>query len=458
MTTESGELPAAAPSSTAALVDALAAVRQAAAELHFALPVPGAERAADVCTELVRQLDDYLLPRLRRLDAPLLAVVGGSTGAGKSTLVNTLVRRAGQPGRRAPADHPLAGAGLPSGRPALVLRRPGAARAGPVPGRPRASAPQPCRWSARPAVQPGLALLDAPDIDSVVAGNRELAGQLLAAADLWVFVTTAARYADAVPWDLLHTAEQRGTALAVVLNRVPPGRRPRSARTCRRCCADNELSRAPLFVVPEVAAGRRPAPGRRGRPAAGLAASGWPRTPRRGPRWSADPGRRAAQRGARGCRRWPPQADEQLDAAQRAARAGRAPRTRTAPGAVDDGIRDGTLLRGEVLARWQEFVGTGELLRTLQARVGPAAGPDHRRVHRPAAARTRSCHAALESSVESLVRAAAAARPRADRGRLAGPRRPAPGCSVRTSARSARSPPASGSPLETRCAPGRAAC
>ena len=66
----------------------------------------------------------------------------------------------------------------------------------------------------------------------MVESNRELAGQLLAAADLWVFVTTAARYADAVPWDLLRTAQERGTALAVVLDRVPPeadgggGRRP----------------------------------------------------------------------------------------------------------------------------------------------------------------------------------------------------------------------------------------
>ena len=32
-------------------------------------------------------------PRLATIDAPLLAVVGGSTGAGKSTLVNSLVRR-----------------------------------------------------------------------------------------------------------------------------------------------------------------------------------------------------------------------------------------------------------------------------------------------------------------------------------------------------------------------------
>jgi len=38
--------------------------------------------------------------------------------------------------------------------------------------------------------------------------------------------------------------------------------------------------------------------------------------------------------------------------------------------AVLAGIADGTLLRGEVLARWQEFVGTGELLKGLESRVG----------------------------------------------------------------------------------------
>jgi hypothetical protein len=37
---------------------------------------------------------------------------------------------------------------------------------------------------------------------------------------------------------------------------------------------------------------------------------------------------------------------------------------------VDAASADGTLLRGEVLARWQEFVGTGELLRSLETRVG----------------------------------------------------------------------------------------
>ena len=48
-----------------------------------------------------------------------------------------------------------------------------------------------------------------------------------------------------------------------------------------------------------------------------------------------------------------------------------------ADAAYDEEIRklleasaDGTLLRGEVLVRWQEFVGTGELLKSLEAKVG----------------------------------------------------------------------------------------
>jgi hypothetical protein len=72
-------------------------------------------------------------------------------------------------------------------------------------------------------VPASLALLDAPDIDSVVDANRAVAAQLLDAADLWLFVTTAARYGDAVPWEFLRRAVARGVAVGVVLNRVPPG-------------------------------------------------------------------------------------------------------------------------------------------------------------------------------------------------------------------------------------------
>ena len=69
---------------------------------------------------------------------------------------------------------------------------------------------------------PGLAILDAPDIDSVEERNRVLAAHLLAAADLWLFVTTAARYADAVPWGLLRQASERGTSVAIVPSPTGP--------------------------------------------------------------------------------------------------------------------------------------------------------------------------------------------------------------------------------------------
>ena len=88
-------------------------------------------------------------------------------------------------------------------------------------GRPRV--PGGLELAPTTGVPTGVALLDSPDIDSVVEANRALSRQLLAAADAWLFVTTAARYADAVPWELLQAARDRGTALSLVLDRVPPG-------------------------------------------------------------------------------------------------------------------------------------------------------------------------------------------------------------------------------------------
>ncbi|GMA18658.1 hypothetical protein [Arsenicicoccus piscis] len=56
-------------------------------------------------------------------------------------------------------------------------------------------------------------------------------------------------------------------------------------------------------------------------------------------------------------------ADRELRSAARAAYA-------DAGQSVEEGMSDGTLLRGEVLARWQEFVGTGEFLRSVEAGIG----------------------------------------------------------------------------------------
>src|SRR3954471_20930213 len=179
------------------LPDALEQLRDRVAAAPLGLATTGRDTAARTARAVVDQIDDYLLPRLRDLDAPLLTVVGGSTGAGKSTLVNSLL---GTPVSPAGVLRPTTRAPVlvcaPADRDAFAGDRvlPGLARTtgdGEVTGG--------LRLVASAALPAGLAVLDAPDVDSVVEANRELAGQLLSAADLWVFVTTAARYADAVP-------------------------------------------------------------------------------------------------------------------------------------------------------------------------------------------------------------------------------------------------------------------
>ena len=63
------------------LPGALNRLRGAIDATAYPLVLPSADEARKVAAALVSQLDDYLLPRLSRLDAPLLVVVGGSTGA-----------------------------------------------------------------------------------------------------------------------------------------------------------------------------------------------------------------------------------------------------------------------------------------------------------------------------------------------------------------------------------------
>ncbi|PYG02094.1 Dynamin family protein [Georgenia satyanarayanai] len=340
------------------------------------LDLPGVEEARRLQRGLVDQLEDYVLPRAERLDAPLLAVVGGSTGAGKSTLVNSLV---GQEVSRASAIRPT------TRRPVLVHHPddaawftgdrvlPGLARVqGAAPATPHAAEEDPITelgLVAADTVPRGLALLDAPDIDSVVAANRRLATQLLAAADLWIFVTTAARYADAVPWELLREAAARRVVVAVVLDRVPPGTAGEIRADLAERLETEGLAHAPLFVVSE-----QPAGAARRLPDADI---GPVRTWLTG--LVADAGTRASVArqtlaGAvagvlRGAADVAAAARAQAQAADGLTQAA-VEHHAAAARAVMEATEDGTLLRGEVLARWQEFVGTGEWLRGVEAAVG----------------------------------------------------------------------------------------
>src|SRR5664279_4410550 len=79
------------PATTTDMVTALVHLREALQSADLPLTLPGVDAQRVTCAEMVDQLEDYVLPRLIQIDAPLLAVVGGSTGAGKSTLANSIV-------------------------------------------------------------------------------------------------------------------------------------------------------------------------------------------------------------------------------------------------------------------------------------------------------------------------------------------------------------------------------
>jgi hypothetical protein len=393
-----------APAEVGRLATALSALRAAIGAATYPLVMPSAQDAQRVGASLVAQLDDYKLPRHARHDAPQLVVVGGSTGAGKSTLVNSLVRA------------PVSSAGVlrPTTRSPVLVSHPSDQawfrRGELLPGLTRTTEAstdaQTLQLVATSELGAGLAFLDAPDIDSVVDRNRQLAAQLLAAADLWLFVTTAARYADAVPWELLKTARLRGTVIALVLDRVPADAAGEISAHLSEMLAGHDMSAAPLFVLPETLldtqgllpeedvkplhdwfaqlasdAGARAAVVRQTLDGA-LAAL---RPATEGLAAAADEQAVAAKA-----------LDERVTAAYRTAR-------RT----TEDGLKDGRLLRGEVLARWQEFVGTGEFLKTLESRVGQLRDRVIAAVTgRPAPG--RNLQTALESQLVTLLRGVAA--------------------------------------------------
>jgi hypothetical protein len=70
--------------------------------------------------------------------------------------------------------------------------------------------------------------------------------------------------------------------------------------------------------------------------------------------------------------------------------------------AIHTATADGTLLRGEVLARWQEFVGTGELLKSLENKVGALRDRLVSAVKGKPAQVERVTHA-VESGLEKLL-------------------------------------------------------
>ncbi len=355
-----------------ALLASVEHLRRAADLVRLPLDLPGVTEARASRGALVQQLDDYVLPRLRSVDAPLLCVVGGSTGAGKSTLVNSVIgERVSRTGVLRPTTrssvlvhHSADGHWFTDTR---IL--PGLAR---LTGSPSDhDDPSAVRLVASDSLPPGLALLDAPDIDSVVQSNRDLSRQLLNAADLWLFVTTAARYADAVPWALLREAAERGTSVAIVLDRVPPEAMEEIRIHLAQMLKDQGLGQSPIFTIAEVALDEQSMLSKK--QTARL--TGWLNSLASDARARSVVIRRTlsgalASLEAR-THELNTAAEAQVQARDHLRQSARAAYRDAATG-INEGMEDGSLLRGEVLARWQELVGTGEFLRQIEAGIAKA--------------------------------------------------------------------------------------
>ena len=197
----------------------------------------------------------------------MVALVG-STGAGKSTLMNSLVgQQVSQTGIRRPTTNSPVLACHPSDAhwfaenvflPTLPrVRQQGLA----MPGRDGLLV-----LAASEGMPRGIALLDTPDIDSVVQAHRDFAHQFLDASDLWLFMTSARRYADAAVWELLQDARDRAASLAVVLSRVPPSSAPQLSAHFDAMLEANGLTGFRRFMIAETVVTNASLPAEAARP------------------------------------------------------------------------------------------------------------------------------------------------------------------------------------------------
>ncbi len=399
--------PAPEPSAAGARVNArliesaILALRSQIVGARLPLETPGVEEARAERRKLLGQIDDYLLPRLRESGSPVLVALDGSTGAGKSTLVNSIVgTQVSMTGIRRPttnspvlACHPddvgwfAENVFLPT---VPRVRQEGLARAG------RDGL---LVLAASEGMPKGVALLDTPDIDSVVQEHRDFAHQFLDASDLWLFMTTASRYADAAVWELLQHARDRGAALGIVLSRVRETSAPQLVDHFGAMLEANGLSTHQRFLILETVLTDGKLPPQVSGPVRQWLAE------------AAQSDRRVAvlTQTMSGVLDTFPARVPVLAAHVEAQAVACRDLITSARGAylaalagVDESMTDGSLLRGEVLARWQDFAGTGDLLHALQTRRGG------RQRHHRAPARAEALRSALRTAVESLITSAAA--------------------------------------------------
>jgi hypothetical protein len=247
----------------------------------------------------------------------------------------------------------------------------------------------------------GIALLDTPDIDSVVQAHHEFALQFLDASDLWLFMTSASRYADGPVWEILQHARERQASLGVVLSRIPQAYRTELVDHFTAMLDANGIPADNRFVILETPLidGMLPADAYQ---------------PVRD--WLADTATRSDRRVAVLSQtmsgvldtfksRVPAVAAHVEAQVVLRAQLRRAAETayENAFAEVGGGLKDGTLLRGEVLARWEDCMVGGELRpRRGGARPAKSVAKKGKRARR-GPSRTAALNAALRSAIESYI-------------------------------------------------------
>jgi hypothetical protein len=323
-----------------------------------ATTAPGAEREARA-ESLRSHVEEYLIPRATDAEAPLLVAIMGSTGAGKSSLLNAL------------AGGPVSPSGVlrPTTRQPVAVVHPEDAGGRFEQIAERADLDVRLDAFARR----GLIIVDAPDFDSAEGANRASALHLLAVADLVIFVTTATRYADQAPWEVVGRARARGLPFRAVLNRLP------ADETAADAVLDdfrNLLERAGASRHADVVPIREGAldPERDALAADAIA----PVRDALDALVASDADRReVARRGLTAAMHGVPMAveaiareieEEQQAVAELRTAADTAFAERRV--ALDEELGRGTFLRAEVLRQWQEFVGAGQVARFLSDGIG----------------------------------------------------------------------------------------
>jgi len=376
-------------------------LRKRIAAIPLVFDIPGADEVTGERAKLLSQIDDYLLPRVRQSAAPILVALVGSTGAGKSTLVNSIVgTQVSQTGVRRPTTNSPVLACHPDDigwfaenmfLPTLPrVRQEGLAR----PGRDGLLVLAACEGMTK-----GVALLDTPDIDSVVRAHHDFAYQFLDASDLWLFMTSASRYADAPVWEILQHARERGAALGVVLSRVPPSHRAELTGHFNAMLNANGITANNRFVIPETGIVDGMLPADVFKPIRDWLTETAQRSDRRVavlsqtmagvldtfktrvPRLAAHVDAQVVLRG---------RLRRDAEAAYMAALH-----------EFDTGTRGARLLRGEVLARWQDYAASGDLGAALRGKRPARKGRRARRG--TASTRVSALDSALRAALQGLV-------------------------------------------------------